>query len=213
MGVHIALGAEIGRALLQGREPAINRRMLGPEPIALVVAERGVHPLQVGDEDHIGATELAEEERPGRGLQGLLHQLGHANEMLFRRSGVGPMAFAVAEPLAPGPKEAPLQLPQRKHIRIAKALAEGAKGRFQFPQDHITLGDQAAIQLEGGEHPGGHPLLEPRLLLPVTEHRHLADPVRNPLLLQPQPHLLAVGTPGVVIAVERHPHLTLRAAE
>ena len=102
------------------------------------------------------------------------------------------------------------QLAQCEYIGILHPLAEGTKRLLKCLQDQIAFGDQMTVQLKGRQHPGGDDLLEPALLLAVAEHRHLADPVGDPLLLQPQPHLLAVGAPGVVIAVEGDAHLGFR---
>eukprot|EP00966_Prymnesium_polylepis_P004590 105094-Prymnesium_polylepis.2 len=68
----------------------------------------------------------------------------------------------------------------------------------------VALRDEAAVDRGGRQHARRHELLVPRLLLAVAEHRHLLDFVRHPLLLQPQPQLLAVRAPGVVVPVERY---------
>jgi len=210
VGVEIALGPQVGAALLEGREPTVDGGVLLTNPVALVVGEGGVHPLEVGDEDHIGAAEALQEERTGCGLEGLLHQAGDPGEVLLRGCAVGALAIAVAKPLTPGAKETTLELPQGEDIGITQPGLEGPESIFKGLQDHIALGVEPAIELQGGEHPGGHNLLVPALLLAVTEHRDLADPIGDPLLLEPKPDLLAVGAPGVVIAVEGDAHLGLR---
>ncbi len=124
-----------------------------------------------------------------------------------------PRLARVAKPLAPGPKQAPLQLAKGQHVRVAEGPLQGAEGGFEGRQDLVAFGDQPAIELQGGQHAGGHPLPVPALLLAVAVHRYLADPVGDLPFLQPQPHLLAVGTPGVVVPIEGDPDVGLTAAK
>ena len=58
MGVKVALGAAVGLQLLQGTEPAVNGWMLSPQPVSLVVSQRGIHPFHVGNEDQIHGLRL-----------------------------------------------------------------------------------------------------------------------------------------------------------
>ncbi len=133
--------------------------------------------------------------------------------MLFGSSRVRPLAFAVTEPLAPGAKQAPLQLAQCKNIRVLQTLCQRAKRLLERLENQVAFRDQVTIKLEGGQHPGGNDLLKPALFLAVADHRDLANPIRDPLLLQPQPHFLAVRAPGMVIAVEGDAHLRLGPPE
>ena len=58
MGVKVALGAAVGLQLLQGTEPAVNGWMLSPQPVSLVVSQRGIHPFHVGNKDQIHGLRL-----------------------------------------------------------------------------------------------------------------------------------------------------------
>merc|ERR1719192_1432568 len=73
--------------------------------------------------------------------------------------------------------------------------------------------DLARVALDSRQHPRGTDLLVPGLLLPVAEHRHLAHLVRHLLLLQPEPDLLAVGTPSMVIPEQGQLLTALRSSE
>ncbi len=207
VGVEIALGAQVGAALLQGVKPPPDQRVLLAQPKPLVVGKARGHALQERHKHHIGAGELGpQEKRAGGGRQGLLHGGSHPLKL---RLGLGLLrrrSPRTAKPVAPRPKHPALQLAQGQHRSVLKRRAQGAKGPFQGFQDAVAFGDQPAVELQGRQQARRHQLLVPRLLGAVANHRHLANPVRNPLLLEPQPDLLAVGAPGMVIAVERHPH-------
>ena len=88
------------------------------------------------------------------------------------------------------------------HVRSGHRLAEGPESRLQLQEDLIAFGDQPAIEIKGRQHSARNTTQKPGLFAAVAAHRHLADAVRNPFELQPQPHLLAVRAPGVVIAVK-----------
>ena len=188
--------------------------MLLAQQKPLVVSQACRHPFHVGHKHQIGGAEpRAQQERPRGGKKRLLQGRGKPLELLAPRLFLSGRTARGAQPLAPGAKEQPLQLPQRQHRRIPHGRAEGAEGSLQGLKDAITFRDHAAIQLQGREHARGHQLLEPALLLAVAKHRDLADPVGDPLLLEPQPHLLAVGAPGVVIPIQGDPHLRFGAAK
>ena len=115
-----------------------------------------------------------------------------------------------AQPLAPGAKQHALQLAQGQHLGVGHTRAQAAKGPFEGLENAVALGDQATIELQGREHAGGHQPPKPGFLLAVAKHGDLANPVGDPLLLQPQPHLLAIGAPGMVVAKQGDPHALLR---
>ena len=112
VGVEIALGAEVGAALLQGCKPSPNPWMLLAQPKPLVVSQACRHPFHIRHKHQIGGAEpRAQQERPRGGPEGLFHgrgkplKLATAGVFLRRRTAGG------AQPLAPGAKQQPLQLP------------------------------------------------------------------------------------------------------
>ena len=133
---------------------------------------------------------------------------------LIARPSIGPWPQAwPAQPQAPGLKQQSLQLPQAPCLRAVHRQAQGTEPGFQGRQDVVTFRDQTALQLQGRKHAGGHTLKEPGLLAAVAAHRDLANSVGNPLELQPEPYLLAVGAPGVVIPIKRDLHALGRLSE
>ena len=66
------------------------------------------------------------------------------------------------------------------------------------------LGHQHAVDLHHGKHAAGNHVGEGFLLVPVASHVYLLHAVRDALLLELHPDLLAVRTPRGVVAVEEH---------
>ena len=58
VGVEVALGAEVGGALLQRCKPAIDGRVFAAHQKSLVVGQACRHPLHVGHEHQIGRAQL-----------------------------------------------------------------------------------------------------------------------------------------------------------
>ena len=196
-----------------GLKPGSDRRVPLTEVVGLVVVKAGAHALDVGREHHIGGAEAFEEVGAGGGSEGAIHPVGHPIEGgggdLFRaRRQARP-----AEPEAPGAKQLAFQLAQGQHAPIPQTIAEGPEGLLQRRQDVVAFGVEAAVKVDGGQHAGGHQAAVPGLLFAVAEHRDLADPVRDPLFLQPQPNLLAIGAPGVVIPEQGDAHGTFGLPE
>ena len=206
VGVEVALGGQVSGTLLKGPEPAVDGWVPAAQPIAFVVGQARPHPFDVGHEHQISRADLPKQEGSGGGHQGVSHGGGHAIE------GLGGLVFSAGprkrhtQPLAPGLEQQPLQPPQRQNLRILHRKPQRPESLLQGQKNPIALGDQPPVELQRRQHPVGHQLAIPALLLPVADHRDLTYPIRNALLLKPKPHLLAVRTPGVVIAVERHPH-------
>lgn len=71
--------------------------------------------------------------------------------------------------------------------------------------DKRRLGDDSAIELQHRQHARRNLLRERRLLVAVAPHVDLLDGVGDLLLLEEEPHLLAVGAPCRVIAIQVHP--------
>jgi hypothetical protein len=49
--------------------------------------------------------------------------------------------------------------------------------------------------------------------LPIAEHGDLVDAVGDLMLFEPEPNLLAVGAPGVVVTIECHTDVLFLVAE
>ena len=81
---------------------------------------------------------------------------------------------------------------------------------LQRQQNHIAFRYQLATKLQCRKHSRWHLGEVPGFLRAITPHRHLANPVRNALELEPKPDLLAIGTPSVKIAIKRDAYGTLR---
>ena len=79
----------------------------------------------------------------------------------------------------------------------------------QHLHDRQAVRHEVAVDLDRRQEAVGHLVEEPARLVAVAPHVDLVDPVRYPLLLQQQPHLLAVRTPRGSVAEQRHAHLAL----
>ena len=83
VGVEIALGAEVGAALLQGSKPSPNPWMLLAQPKPLVVSQACCHPFHVGHKHQIGGAEpRTQQERPRGGPEDLFHGRGKPLELV-----------------------------------------------------------------------------------------------------------------------------------
>ena len=80
VGVKVALGAEVGGALLQRGKPTVYGGVLAAQQEAFVISQACRHPLHVGHEHQIGAAELPQQEGARLQLKGLLEGSGHLAE-------------------------------------------------------------------------------------------------------------------------------------
>ena len=229
VGVEIGLGAAIGGPLLQGTEPTIQSRMTEAQLVALVIGEAGVDPLEKGHEHQVrgaetrriaaagGSLALGGEGFEKEGARALLQGLANFPRQEIEAGLGDPLLLGtptrIAEPLAPGPEQAALQLPQGPDSGSVERPTEGTEGLLKGLKDAVAFRDQHAIEFEGRQIAAGHQIEIPPFLLPVADHRHLAHPVGDPAFLQPEPDLLAIGAPGVVVAIQGHPNGGLRLTE
>mmetsp|Transcript_86067 Transcript_86067/g.243119 ORF Transcript_86067/g.243119 Transcript_86067/m.243119 type:complete len:268 (+) Transcript_86067:651-1454(+) len=87
------------------------------------------------------------------------------------------------------------------------------KGLVEDLHDDQTLGDHLAIELDYRQEARGDLTEEPLGFIAVAPHGHLLDLEGDLLLLEQQPHLLAVRAPASVVAVERHANVALALPE
>ena len=186
VGVHVTLRAPVGVELFQGQEPGVDGWMLPPQVVALVVGQRSIHSLHIGNEHQIHCPwssciqprALLSKQFPFKPLRDLAE--------LLPGPLIGPFPEAgSAKPQAPGLKQQPFQLPQSKSLTAVHRQAQRAEPFFQCEQDLVALRDQPPAQLESGKHAGGNPIEKPGFLAAIAAHGHLADPIGNPLELQP----------------------------
>mmetsp|Transcript_34519 Transcript_34519/g.67218 ORF Transcript_34519/g.67218 Transcript_34519/m.67218 type:complete len:286 (+) Transcript_34519:580-1437(+) len=210
--VEVALGPAVGLARLHRVEPPGDARpaLRVAQAVALVVEQAGVHALDVRREDHVRRRERLQEERAVRLGDLLLHG---AQLLLEERPRLLVDARVdrrrAAEPHAPRAEQHALELAARDHLGLAHAEAQRPELVLQGLEDDVRLGDDPAVQLHGRQHAARDLLLVPALLLAVAKHGDLLDAVGDLHLLEPEPHLLAVGTPRVLVAVQHDANLRL----
>ena len=132
-----------------------------------------------------------------------------------------PLGHGGREPSEPGREELALEAQQRLHPRVLLRVGRRAgqhrvlwEGLLDGHDDVIRLADHLAVDLGDRDAATRLQRPEPRRLVSVAVHVHLLDRVRHALLLEREPHLLAVRAPGRRVAVERHARLlTVRQVE
>ena len=213
MGVHITLGAAIRLELLKGREPTVDPGVGLTQCKPLEVGERRIHALHVGDEHQIGGARCCPARmvgiEPAATTSGdrLLHLGGHPLELI---PGTAFLVLAQAwgaEPHTPGAEQQPFQLTQTPHPPVMHASSHRPESAFKGLEDAIALRDQATIEFQSRQHSRGNQCREPGLLRAIAAHGDLADPIGHPAQLKPEPHLLAVRAPGVVVPEQGHLHV------
>mmetsp|Transcript_30589 Transcript_30589/g.55023 ORF Transcript_30589/g.55023 Transcript_30589/m.55023 type:complete len:501 (+) Transcript_30589:1285-2787(+) len=166
--------------------------------------ERGEHDVNNGEPAAVCACLTAllagQEVRASTGGQHPLH--------LVHGSHKHALAPSPCQPLKPGPKHLALQREQGGDTGPCRGVvlwAEGSLGEFglQRSENFVAVGNALALDLRCWEQlPELGDILSG--FVPITAHVDLLHAVADLLLLQGQPHLLAVGAPASMITVQLH---------
>ena len=214
-------------ARLERLKPAANvrpARWIAERP-SLIVEERRVHTLDIWHKYEVGCRWFAAATDPRAGSAAKLgvETGGDLLERLLPHLLLLLRAAWIAQPLAPRPKKLPLHLALRCDHR--HWVTQRAKRLLERVQDDVRFGDEFPIELDRRQHARRYLALVPGLLLPIAEHGDLGNAVGHTFLLlqnghtrvswcvvfvwvscvrahQPQPDLLAVRAPSVVVPEE-----------
>ena len=211
--VVVALDPGVRRAARHRRVPRVQAdpapAALHPE--ALVVRQRGGHALEERRERDVHQRKrLAQEVGAGRRAELGVHEV----QRVFEPAPVLAVRPAAGEPAHPAAEQRALELEQLRRARALGRAVRGEHGRlgegaFQRRRNGGGVGDHRAVDLHHRQHPARHLRRERRLLVAVAPHVDLVHAVRDPLLLELHPDLLAVRAPRRVVAVKQHARLVV----
>ena len=210
VGVEVTLGASVDATRLHGVEPLADDGVVRAEVVGFVVEEGGVHSFYVRSKNYIRSSKLFKEIWTWSTTNRFFNLFSNLSEILLVSLIIFLTPRWPTKPLAPCRKQFSLKPSILPHLWILHRLPiKCSKSLLQFHQYNITFGYYLAINGNSWQIPRGHYLFVPVLFGPITEHGDLLDPVWDLVLLEPEPHLLAVGAPGMVVTVESHSNILL----